>query len=81
MLSITYYAQNYAGIIGLGRDVFCVILQYDLLLRIYCKQGKIRWAKLLQFSRFSGVLRKFFREFKHLSLIILNNEYLWPRQC
>ena len=43
---------------------------------MYRKQRKIRWAKLLHFSRFSGVLRKLFREYKCLSLIILNNEYL-----
>ena len=47
----------------------------------YCKWEKICWAKLSCFSRFSGVPRKFFREYKCLSLIILNNEYLWPRQC
>ena len=48
---------------------------------MYCKQGKIRWTKLSHFSRSSGVLQKFFREYKCLSLIILNNEHLWPRQC
>ena len=42
----------------------------------YCKRGKICWAKHLRFSRFSGVPRKFFREYKCLFLIILNNEYL-----
>ena len=42
----------------------------------YRKRGKIRWAKLLGFSQFSGVLRKFFHEYKCFSLIILNNEYL-----
>ena len=36
----------------------------------------IRWAKLLRFSRFSGVPQKFFHEYKCLSLIILNNEHL-----
>ena len=30
--------------------------------------------------QFSGVPRKFFREYKCFSLIILSNEYLWPRQ-
>ena len=35
---------------------------------VYRKWGKIHWAKL---SRFSGVLRKFFRDYKCLSLIIL----------
>ena len=49
--------------------------------QIYCKQRKILWVKLLRFSWFSGVLRKFFREYKCLSLIVLNNEHLWPRQC
>ena len=29
----------------------------------YRKQGKIRWDKLLRFSWFSGVPRKFFREY------------------
>ena len=29
----------------------------------YRKRGKIRWAKLLRFSRFSRVPRKFFREY------------------
>ena len=46
----------------------------------YRKWGKIRWAKLSHFSRFSGVPRKFFRKYKYLSLFRLNNEYLWPRQ-
>ena len=41
----------------------------------YRKRGKICWAKLSRFSRFSGVPRKFFHEYKCLSLI-LNNEYL-----
>ena len=46
------------------------------------QMAKICWAKLLCFSQFSGAPRKFFREYKHLSLIIiiLNNEDLWPRQ-
>ena len=47
------------------------------------KQGKIHWAKFSRFSRFSGVPRKFFREYKCIqffSLIVLNNEHLWPRQ-
>ena len=47
----------------------------------YRKWGKIRWAKLSHFSRFSGVSWKFFCEYKHFSLIVLNNEHLWPRQC
>ena len=42
----------------------------------YRKRGKIRWAKISQFSQFLGAPRKFFREYKYLSLIILNNEYL-----
>ena len=50
------------------------------LVTTYRKQGKICWAKLLHFSFFLGVTRKFFREYKHLSLIVLNNEHLWPRQ-
>ena len=37
-------------------------------------------AKLSWFSRFSGVLQKFFREFKYLSLIVLNNEHLRQRE-
>ena len=43
--------------------------------RDYHKRGKIHWAKLLHFSRFSGVPQKFYREYKCLSLTILNNEY------
>ena len=43
---------------------------------VYHKRGKICWAKLSRFSRFSGVPQKVFREYKCLSLIILNNEYL-----
>ena len=42
--------------------------------KIYHKWGKIRWAKLLRFSWFSGVPQKFFHEYKCLSLIVLNNE-------
>ena len=47
----------------------------------YRKREKIRWAKLSHFSRFSGVPRKFSHEYKCFSLIVLNNEHLWPRQC
>ena len=46
---------------------------------LYCEHGKIRWAKLLGFSRLSGVPQKFFREYKCLSLIILNNEYFMAK--
>ena len=46
----------------------------------YHKRGKIHWAKLLYFSRFSGVPQKFFCEYKCLSLIVLNYEHLWPRE-
>ena len=48
--------------------------------RAYRKQGKIHCAKLSCFSQFSGVLQKFFREYKCLSLLVLNNEHLWSRQ-
>ena len=47
----------------------------------YRKWGKIRWAKLSGFSRFSRVPQKFFHEYNRLSLTVLNNEHLWPRQC
>ena len=43
---------------------------------VYHKRGKICWAKVSRFSQFSGVPQKVFREYKYLSLIILNNEYL-----
>ena len=43
---------------------------------IYRKRGKIHWAKLLRFSWLSGVPQKFFLEYKHLSLIVLNNKHL-----
>ena len=46
----------------------------------YCKWGKICWAKLSRFSWFSRVTWKFFREYKCLSLIILNDKHFWPRQ-
>ena len=46
----------------------------------YSQQGKICWASLSHFSWFSGVLQKFSREYKGLSLLVLNNEHLWPRQ-
>ena len=46
----------------------------------YRQQGKIRWAKLSRFSQYSGVLQKFFCEYTHLSLIVPNKKYLWPRQ-
>ena len=46
----------------------------------YRKWGKICWAKLSRFLWFSGVPQKFFCEYKCLSLIVLNNEHLWPRQ-
>ena len=44
------------------------------------KRGKIYWAKLLLFSRFSRVPCKFFYEYKRLSLIILNSQHFWPRK-
>ena len=44
----------------------------------YHKHGKICWTKI---SRFSRVPWKFFHEYKHLSLIILNNEHFWSKQC
>ena len=47
----------------------------------YRKWGKICWAKLSHFSEFSGVPRQFFCEYKRLSLIVLNNEHQWPKQC
>ena len=37
-------------------------------------------AKLSRFSRFSRVPWKFSCEYKHLSLITLNNEHFWPTQ-
>ena len=43
--------------------------------------GNICWAKRFCFSWFSGVPQQFFVNIaKCLSLIVLNNEYLWPRQ-
>ena len=56
---------------------------YNTMLPVlsYHKRGKICCAKLSCFSWFSGVPRKFFREYKRHSLIVLNNEPLWPRQC
>ena len=56
------------------------IITYNCLCMTYCKRGKIRWATLLRFSRCSEVQRKFCHEYKHISLIIQNNEHLWPRQ-
>ena len=55
-----------------------IFIHYQLNINcfIYRKRGKIRWAKLLCFSRFSAVPWNFFHEYKRLSLIILNNEYL-----
>ena len=34
-----------------------------IFMRLYCKRGKIRWAKLSRFSRFSRAPRKFSREY------------------
>ena len=42
--------------------------------------GKDLLGYTFTFSWFSGVLRKFFCEYKRLSLIVLNNKHLWPRQ-
>ena len=50
------------------------------VLNVYRKWGKICWAKILYFSRFSGVSRKFFHEYKCLSLIVVYNEHLWATQ-
>ena len=57
-----------------------IMYVHNIWTSTYRKQGKIRWAKFSHFQ-FSGVPQKFLCEYKHLSLIILNNEYLWPRQC
>ena len=38
--------------------------------RPYHKRGKIRWAKLSRFSRFSRALRKFLHEYLYKLLII-----------
>ena len=46
-------------------------------IRVYRKRGKIRQAKHSCFSRSSN----FSREYKRLSLLILNNKHFWPRQC
>ena len=71
-------------------QIVCMFLKWKLIMediktiiifsRNYHKQGKIYWAKLLCFSQFSGVPWNFLREYKGLSLIVLNNEHLWPRQ-
>ena len=66
------------GIAILHNDVATSIM--TLFTELYCKWGKICWAKLSHFLQFSGVQQKIFREYKCLSLIILNNEYLWPSQ-
>ena len=42
--------------------------------------GKDLQGETFTFSWFSRVLRKLFLEYKCLSLFILHNEYLWPRQ-
>ena len=64
-----------------GTLYVCMLNVYIIYQHIvYRKQGKIHWAKLLHFSQFSGVPRKYFHEYKRLSLIVLNNEYLWIRQ-
>ena len=35
---------------------------YKKEVQLYCKQGKIRWAKHLRFSRFSRVPQNFFHD-------------------
>ena len=45
-----------------------------IIIEAYCKQEKIYWAKLLQFSWFSRVPQKFFHEYTHLSLIIYTKQ-------
>ena len=47
---------------------------------IYRKREKIRWAKYSHFSRFSRVPRKFYHEYKCLSIIVLNNKHFSPGQ-
>ena len=59
----------------------CLYVYLYMCICIYRKWENIRWAKLSCFSRFSGVPRKVFHEYKCISLIILNNEHLWPRRC
>ena len=56
-----------------------LIEYFNPLIDVYRKQGKTCWAKLLRFSHFWPP--NFFHEYKDLSIILLDNKHLWPRQC
>ena len=73
MYILTLYGLMYVLAV---KPLKCIDTTWVELCVWYCKRGKICWAKLLRFSRFSGVPRKFLHEYRCLSLIILNNEYL-----
>ena len=72
--------------------VICNIVQINgqiprklnyLYVSMYCIRGKTHWAKLPQFSWFSRVLRKFFRDYKCFSFIIVKtsmNKHFCPRK-
>ena len=52
-----------------------------VLITKYHKWGKIRWAKLSHFYGFQEYRKSFSVNInKYLSLIVLNNKHLWPRQ-
>ena len=64
--SIWYWHEWYQSVTASAKPASPMTIPYR-------KRGKIRWVKL---SRLSRVPRNFSHEYKCLSLIILNNEYL-----
>ena len=58
-------------------EMYKLLWQKIIMQANYRKQGKIRWAKLSHFSRFSRVPRKFFHEYKRLSLMSTLAKVTW----
>ena len=63
------------------RNNLTYLITKSVVIHLYHKSGKICWDKLSRSSWFSSVSWKFSCEYKHLSLIILNNKHFWPKQC
>ena len=55
----------------------CLYVYLYMCICLYTEKGEIFTG--LNFC--AGIPHKFFHEYKCLSVIVLNNEHLWPREC
>ena len=55
----------------------CLYVYLYMCICLYTVNGEIFTG--LNFR--AGIPRKFFHEYKCLSVIVLNNQHLWPREC